>query len=60
MEGNSRRQPQDIKVEDEAFYQRHDYHRSRQLREAWRKTRIGLEGNQLPNPRTLVVRVFCV
>jgi hypothetical protein len=25
MEGNSRRQPQDIEDEDEAFYQRHDY-----------------------------------
>jgi hypothetical protein len=34
MEGNSRKQPQDIKVEDEAFYQHHDYQRSLQLREA--------------------------
>jgi hypothetical protein len=52
MEGNSRRQPQDIEDEDEAFYQRHDYQRSLQLFEAWRKTRIGLERNQFPNPRT--------
>jgi hypothetical protein len=45
-------QPQDIEDKDEAFYQRHDYQRSLQLREAWRKTRIGLERNQFPNPRT--------
>jgi hypothetical protein len=25
MEGNSRRQPQDIEDKDEAFYQRHDF-----------------------------------
>jgi hypothetical protein len=30
-------QPQDIEDEDEAFYQHHDYQRSLQLREAWRK-----------------------
>jgi hypothetical protein len=47
--------PQDIK--DEAFYQCHDYQHSLQLCEAWWKTRIGLERNQFPNPRTLVVRV---
>jgi hypothetical protein len=48
MEGNSRRQPQDIEDEDEAFFQHHDYQRSLQWREAWRKTRIGIEGNQFP------------
>jgi hypothetical protein len=52
MEGNSRRQPQDIKGEDEAFYQRQDYQRSLQFREAWWKTRLGVEGDQFPNPRT--------
>jgi hypothetical protein len=46
MEDNSRRQPQGIEDEDEAFYQHRDYQQSLQLREAWRKTRIGIEGNQ--------------
>jgi hypothetical protein len=46
IEGNPRRQPQDI--EDEAFYQRQEYQLSLQLHEAWRKTRIGIEGNQFP------------
>jgi hypothetical protein len=45
MEGNPRRQPQDIEDDDEAFYQCHDYQWSLQLREAWWKTRIGLERN---------------
>jgi hypothetical protein len=34
IEGNPRRQPQDIEDEDEAFYPRHDYQRSLQLRES--------------------------
>jgi hypothetical protein len=40
------------KDEDEEFYQCHDYQWSLQLHEAWRKTRIGLERNQFPDPRT--------
>jgi hypothetical protein len=48
MEVNSRRQPQDIKVEDEEFYQRQDYQRIDNYCEAWWKTRIGIEGNQFP------------
>jgi hypothetical protein len=52
MEGNSRRQPQDIKDEDEAFYQHLDYQWSLHLCEAWWKTSLGVEGNQFPNPRT--------
>jgi hypothetical protein len=36
------------KDEDEDFYQHRDYQQSLQSREAWRKTRIGIEGNQFP------------
>jgi hypothetical protein len=38
--------------EDEAFYQFQNYQQSQQLYQAWYKTRIGIEGNQFPNPRT--------
>jgi hypothetical protein len=39
MEGNPRRQPQDIEDEDEAIYQHRDYQQSRQFCEAWWKIR---------------------
>jgi hypothetical protein len=51
------RQSQDIRVENEAFYQCQNYQRSQQLHQAGWKTRIGIEGTQFPTPRTLVVRV---
>jgi hypothetical protein len=52
MEGNSSRQPQDIKDEDEEFYQRQVISGVDSFVKAWWKTRLGVEGNQFPNPRT--------
>jgi hypothetical protein len=50
--GNTRRQPRDTEDEDEALYQCQNYQQSQQLYQACWKTRIGIEGNHFPNPRT--------
>jgi hypothetical protein len=56
--GNTWRQPRDTKDVGEAFYQCENHPWSQQLYQAWSKSRIGIEGNQFPNPRTQVVRVI--
>jgi hypothetical protein len=52
------RQPRDTKDEDEVLDQCQNYQWSQRLCQAWWKTRIGVEGTQIPNPRTYVARVI--
>jgi hypothetical protein len=50
--GNTRRQSQDTKGEDEALDQCQNYQWSQRPCQTWWRTRIRIEGNQFPNPRT--------